>query len=309
MYYSQITDMPCLLNYDEALAYYNSIKPIRGSDIRPICETANGRRKKHMQICKRPNENITCRLHDTDLLEFYPDGTIYITTGGWSTQSTLQFINALLPRKDFGMWANMQNHQAVLTQDKVPSVFALNIREYLIGTGITLRHVKGSATWDVIDAEPNYSYRVRRKVMNKKMEPVKHFITECLAFSKLYDLNDSEVRKGFIRSVPLRDGKPADSADIARFEWPSTSHSWIYKVIEQPDHESYSRVVQNCLAYSYKEPDYWSRHNGAIPEFDPERTKEFVREIVKHTFAEEIFERVMVDRISKNGNERYFRGE
>ena len=298
MYFSQITDMPCLLNYEEALAYYNSIKPIRGSDIRPICETANGRRKKHMQIIKR-EDAVLCRLHDTDLLEFHSNGNIFITTGGWSTQSSLQFINALLPRKDFGMWANMQNHQAVLTQDKNPSVFALNIKEYLIGTGITLRHVKGSATWDVIDAEPNYSYKARRKVMNEKMEPVKHFITECLAFSKLYDLNDSEVRKSFTKAA----------LPIGESTMPHASHSWIYKVIEQPDHESYSLVVQNCLACSCIEPSYNARQRGDIPRFDPDSIKEYLRDIVKHTFAEEIFERVVVDQISRNGNERYFRGE
>ena len=49
--FGQITDLPFLRNYAEALKHYEGIKPIRGSNnLRPICDTPNGRRKKHMEI-------------------------------------------------------------------------------------------------------------------------------------------------------------------------------------------------------------------------------------------------------------------
>ena len=79
-----------------------------------------------------------------------------------------------------------------------------------------------------------------------------------------------------------------------------------YDVLKDPNHDDYSKLVLNCLKYSYTEPDYWARAKGAIPRFDPDKIKNFVREIVKYTFVEDIFERVEVDRISKNGNEKYF---
>ena len=283
MFSSQVTDMPSLLNYEQALEHYNTTVPIRGSDIRPICEGANGRRKKHMQICKR-GDVIACRLHDTDLLEFHPNGDIFITTGEWCSQSSLHFINALLPRRNFGIWANIQNHKAVLTIEG--NALEPERREYSIGAGLTLRHVEGTNKWEVTKSEPNYSYRARRKVMNEKMQPVRQFITACIAFGKLYDLSDNTVRDEF------------------RLGGYDTSLG--YEVLKDINHDDYSSLVLSCLKYSYIEPDYWAAAKGAIPRFDPERIKNFVREIVKYTFVEDIFECVEVDRISKNGNEKYF---
>ena len=293
MFCSQVTDMPSLLNYEQALEHYNSVIPIRGSDLKPICEGANGRRKKHMQICKR-RDVVVCRLYDTDLLEFHPNGDIFITTGEWCTQSSLHFINALLPRRNFGIWANIQNRRAVLTIEG--NALEPERREYAIGAGLTLRHVEGTNRWEVTKYEPNYSYKARRKVVNEKMQPVKQFITACIAFSKLYDLSDTTVRDEF------RLGGYDTASEHLGYK---VSH-WSYEVLKDSDHDDYSSLVLSCLKYSYIEPDYWATSKGAIPRFDPERIKNFVREIVKYTFVEDIFERVEVDRISNNGNEKYF---
>lgn len=294
MFCSQVTDMPDLLNYEQALAHYNNTKPIRGSDIRPICEGANGRRKKHMQICKR-GDVVACRLYRTDLLEFHPNGDIFITTGEWCSQSSLHFINALLP---YGMWANIQNHKAVLTKVKPEQRHEGKPErlEYSIGAGLTLRHVEGTNKWEVTKHEPNYSYKVKRKVMYLKMLPVRHFITECTAFSKLYDLNDRTVQDEFT----------CINNTASEHLGYKVSH-WSYEVLKDTNHDDYSKLVLDCLQYSYTEPDYWDRaKRGAIPRFDPEKIKNFVRAIVKYAFADEIFERVEVDGISKNGNEKYF---
>jgi len=293
MFYSQVTDMPSLLNYEQALEHYNNTIPIRGSDLKPICEGANGRRKKHMQICKRITKQrgvvIACRLYDTDLLEFHPNGDIFITTGEWCSQSSLHFINALLPRRNFGIWANIQNRKAVLTIEG--NALEPERREYAIGAGLTLRHVEGTDKWEVTKFEPNYSYKARRKVMNQKMQPVKQFITACIAFSKLYDLSDNTVR---------------DEFRLGGYDMSLNLDPTGYDVLKDPNHDDYSKLVLDCLKYSYTEPDYWAASKGAIPRFDPDKIKNFVREIVKYTFVEDIFERVEVDRISNNGNEKYF---
>lgn len=303
MFCSQVTDMPSLLNYEQALEHYNNTIPIRGSDLRPICEGANGRRKKHMQICKRITKQrgvvIACRLYDTDLLEFHPNGDIFITTGEWCSQSSLHFINALLPRRNFGIWANIQNRKAVLTIEG--NALEPERREYSIGAGLTLRHVEGTNKWEVTKYEPNYSYKARRKVMNEKMQPVKQFITACIAFSKLYDLSDNTVRDEFRLGEYDKSFNRYIEVNMAINLDPTG-----YDVLKDPNHDDYSKLVLNCLKYSYTEPDYWARAKGAIPRFDPDKIKNFVREIVKYTFVEDIFERVEVDRISKNGNEKYF---
>ena len=76
MFGNTIEDLPSLLSYGQAVAHYESIVPIRGSNnLRPLCVRGNGRRRKHMQIIRRADA-VVCRLHDTDVVSFFPMGTL-----------------------------------------------------------------------------------------------------------------------------------------------------------------------------------------------------------------------------------------
>ena len=109
--FGNITDLPTLFSYAEALKHYESITPIRGSkNLRPICTTHNGRRKKHMQIIKTTYpkalgmaatpqgaiDAVACRLYDTDVITFVSNGDIIIDNGGYATNSTHSFIVGIL---------------------------------------------------------------------------------------------------------------------------------------------------------------------------------------------------------------------
>ena len=74
-----ITDLPQLRSFEQALEHYESIKPIRGSNnLRPICATTNGRRKKHIHIIKRDDAIASAvRYRRAD----FPYGEV---VGGWS---------------------------------------------------------------------------------------------------------------------------------------------------------------------------------------------------------------------------------
>lgn len=75
---------------------YKQTKPIRGKewqDIRPLGE----RRAQHMRIVKINDDAYACRLYYTDVVTYYRDGRIELSTGGWDTQSTRSFMDACLP--------------------------------------------------------------------------------------------------------------------------------------------------------------------------------------------------------------------
>lgn len=86
-YYGQISDLPTLTNYDDALMHYHKIKPLRGSEVRPMCIGEDGsqetrhRRKKHFTIDYR-NEVVTCSVDDTPTIMFHKDGSIEIQYTG-----------------------------------------------------------------------------------------------------------------------------------------------------------------------------------------------------------------------------------
>jgi hypothetical protein len=86
--------LPSFRNFERASEYERSVKPIRGKTIKPL---RNDRRGHHMQILRynegTDQEAIACRLYHTDCVTFRKDGTVHLSDGGYTTQSTAKFIN------------------------------------------------------------------------------------------------------------------------------------------------------------------------------------------------------------------------
>ena len=79
-------------DYARACEREAGIKPIRGTEIKPL----GPRRHKEMQILKQPNGDIACRLYQTDVVIYKPDGDIVVQVGGWASPTTTAFMgNAL----------------------------------------------------------------------------------------------------------------------------------------------------------------------------------------------------------------------
>ena len=100
-----LTDIPRLTSYKEALAHLDSIAPIRGNGrnagIRPLCDTATGRRKTQYFIRKKKHaaaankQAIECVLYNTPVVTFIEDGTIYIDMS-YPSNTTHAFVSEIL---------------------------------------------------------------------------------------------------------------------------------------------------------------------------------------------------------------------
>lgn len=86
-------DLPRLYNWMDATITERDIKPIRG---KPDCKPLGKRRNTHVAIRKVDNEAVACRLYQTDVVTFHKDGRIVIRLDGWSSQTTIAFIEELL---------------------------------------------------------------------------------------------------------------------------------------------------------------------------------------------------------------------
>jgi hypothetical protein len=70
-------------------------------------EQLGGRRKRKLEtrntyLERSHDGNITIRYYDTDIVTYYPDGSVCVTTGGWPTDSTRKRLDdTALP----GGWA------------------------------------------------------------------------------------------------------------------------------------------------------------------------------------------------------------
>ena len=90
--------IPQLSTYAQAQAHYNSVKPIRGDEeVRPL---GSSRRFKWYRIAKKEYIEqmpmYSAALTNLNMVEYYSDGRISITTGGYRSPTSSAFLNFVL---------------------------------------------------------------------------------------------------------------------------------------------------------------------------------------------------------------------
>ena len=281
--YGGLTDMPQLRSYEQALKHYESIKPIRGSNnLRPICATTNGRRKKHMQIIKR-DDAIACRLYNTDVLTFYKDGVVEYYSGGYISNSTHAFASSIF------------NHVHFCTKQSVTEVTIGYRKTYHVDPNQTFKMKREGDIWVAIDPPKNFEYYLKRKEYNAHRKPLKEFEAHCIRMAKLCDPKE----------------KQSDRYSV----WEGLSNSpnergWFqrerYKELTNKDTESWGQLVPLILENARTRDVKWVegeyvRNNY----FDTQKIKEFINDMVKYAFADELFEQREVNKRTFNGNEKF----
>jgi len=99
-----------LHSYADALAKYNSIKPIRGNlyNVRPL----DSRRAQHLRI-EMAGEDVCCVLYRTRVVTYHKTGAVTLNYGGWNTTETRAFVEALT-----GWWATSRAGQFFVARDR-----------------------------------------------------------------------------------------------------------------------------------------------------------------------------------------------
>ena len=293
--FGQITELPHLRTWQEAFDHYSSITPLRGTDIRPICATRNGRRKKQYQIEMRDNNDIACVLYATDVLLFHPDGEITFNAGGYVSTTTHSFATGILS-------GNTWNYRALFYTRKGRTIIELSTGEVLTverdqiiklrwnGDRITGKmEDRKCGAYEFIDKPPMYSYFVNRKKLNEHRQKVSKFCQTCTAYAKLVDPDDY-THTDITRMYPSR--KPADKVYASMtgsrkkqgelMEWlfyKATQSTWDYKTYTSAFHT------------------------------DPKRLTKLIDDVIKYVFFEEVFNKQEVDKPNTNNNTQYAAGK
>lgn len=98
MYSISTRDLPRIHDYQDAEYTYNTIKPIRGNEhIRPLGRRSNHHKRIECNTDKNGRPYYAAILHNTECVSYYEDGTIRLSTGGWASMSTAEFIGAVSP--------------------------------------------------------------------------------------------------------------------------------------------------------------------------------------------------------------------
>ena len=163
MGYATIMNVPYVGGYEQALAKWQSTKPIRGREpeIRPL-----GQRRDCDTYSIRKNvwtEAIECVLYNTPVIKFTPDNEVILNFGSWSSSSTCQFISGVL----HSVSASRKRNTVVLSfRDGTNAI---------LEQGEELVLVSGERGWTAKAKQTLYDYRVNRKEANKVRKSVSQF--------------------------------------------------------------------------------------------------------------------------------------
>jgi len=190
MGYRTIQHVPRFVTtYERALKIHDDIVPIRNHapERRPL-----GNRRDHntywcrVRVVGDGARLVEFMLYRTAVVTYHPDGTIYVTTGGYDTQSTHQFITRVL-----GIQANGWSDYTKLTLRG--QVYVLKRDEIL-----PLRHnAEGQLTFGLTQERTGY-------VMNrKKSTAVRARYREFTDYFKgLMKVKAQEIQSGWYAVLP-----------------------------------------------------------------------------------------------------------
>jgi hypothetical protein len=268
-------EIPVLNTYEKALAHYESIKPIRGKDwLRPIINTPNGRRRQHMQIIKYRDETIACRLYDTNVLTYHPNGEIHFTNGGYATNSTHQFATALLNRWD--------RYGCSFSSHKGQTTATVHSKTVVVGDGETLKLKYDKDTgFDFIDPPKMHAYYLKRAPMEMRRKEIEPFTKYVLALAKLVDPAQYEEYKG------------------------QQTAYWLYHKVTGDEDARVEAAEYLLRRASTWKGDWLNRELSILPKDITDK----LDDMLKYMYAEDLFERREVDKPNTNDNVKYMLGE
>ena len=287
MFGNTIQDLPSLLSYGQAVAHYESIVPIRGSNnLRPLCVRNNGRRRKHMQIIRRADA-VVCRIHDTDVVSFFANGDIVLNNGGWISHTTHSFISGILTDTYGRPLLMAYTHQGKTILEVAPMpVSGKKGCKVLMLDPVTLKidhpDTIARTTVTFVNATAIKGYYLKRSPMGMRRKEVEGFRKYARACAKLIDPDQYAQQR--IGSAYLGLAKEFYSYMRDKEKWG--------KLIEF----LLPRIVESSWSNSYKATVNIKKLNTLIDD------------AIKYTFAEDLFEERETVNALSNDNAKYLTG-
>jgi len=217
--------LPSLRTYEEASKHEARVMPIRGRT--PECKPIGDRKDTGFTIRRLPDGSIVATCYSSDLIRWYPDGRMFITNGGWPSNTTHDFISRLM-----GRWGYLQccgsNGETWLTLGPDRKAFPL---------------ARGGQffTWDpsgryLIAETPNYpiTHVINKPAMQaarKEIAPFVEYFNNMMKLTQWAPMEGNVVYLGADRIVHER-MRSNDTEEWARvMTWlvqNGTADHWIY---------------------------------------------------------------------------------
>ena len=229
-------------NYEDALYWYNHTLPIKGNGVNAGIRPLGDRNKPTMQLIKGEHNDgefneIKCRLYQTDVIIFYPNGSIVIDVRGHHTISTATFISYVLHER-------CRKEGRRLVMDIGSAQF---FAQYSLERPLELRHTPEGRLVPV-NVKSSYVHKINRRAMNavrKEVAEFKKFYTNMLLIRE-NTLSDEENREHILNKYN-----------------PLTIHSWRASVEDQRNSiDTFMEMIKGEDKGNWYLPALWLAFSG-----------------------------------------------
>ena len=179
-----------LRTYEEASQKEKSTAHIRGRT--PECKPIGDRKDTHFTIRREADDSIVARCYRSALIRWYPDGRIFITNGGYVSQTTHDFISRVISRNiaccfgyDGKTWIKSGSDYTVYPLAKEGQYFTRHAAGYLVAE------------------TPNYAvvHKINRPAMQAARKEIAPFVKYFNNMMKLTQWAPPDANKGLWRSL------------------------------------------------------------------------------------------------------------
>lgn len=295
--FGQITDLPSLHSYEQARAHYESITPIRGSDdVRPICKTSNGRRKKHMRISLMQYVTpmgicpaVACILYDTPVVIFAANGDIVLDNGGYASHTTHGFISGIFAMGYYNtpITAYAKGGRTVI---EVTTPAGKSVAVMHDPITLTRRSDGTSRHFAIVgDAATQIGYYLKRAPMGMRRKEVEKFTKFALAAAKMVDPDDYK-------------GVPAWDMSYRR----KATEVYAMMTDQSKWDEALNLLLSACVEAhgQYNAAGIYTRKKS----INIKKLKTKMDDVLKYVFVKDVFEERETNNPLSNDNSKYLEG-
>lgn len=149
-----------IYDYAQAVKWFDDTPPIRGKGRNAGIKPLGHRNRLQFQIHKADDGSILCRLYDTNVVIFKPDGDIIVNPLNYVTMTTANFIGDVLGVRAFIHDRSLQ--------------ISIHAQQYRINNSITLRRNE-QGLLHVTEADKCYVLNINRKAKKDALVKLKPF--------------------------------------------------------------------------------------------------------------------------------------
>lgn len=167
-------------SYDYYKNLWIDTKPIRGRA--EVCKPIGQRRRTWETIEKREGDVYACHLYHTDVVNYYPDGSVGLCCGSWATPTTAEFMSLHSPfnvyKRHSKLWVRTYKEDGGALVYPVPEKGELRLYANVIGSQVVYEPK------ETIIIKKSVVDRVKAKDARMK---IKGFLDWAKTFNKLSD--------------------------------------------------------------------------------------------------------------------------